>query len=301
MKAKKSLLVIIAFTLLSGCGNKSENTSLDTDVKLSGTLSETRSSSNSEKIIQSNDKKDITSGITTPVFKDRMIIRTGTMNLETENFSETENSIKELASRFSGYLTNSGSSVNTSGKKQGTVEARIPSQNFDNFISEAGKTGKVMSLNINGDDITEEYIDTDARCKTQKALEERLIKLLEEKTAKLTDVVEVEEKLADVRAQIESMEGRLRFLKSQSDYSTLTVSIFEPSLLQTSTGGGFFYEIEEAFGKGLNGFTEVLSGLITFIVSFSPVLILGLIIYLTLKKYFRNRKIKKTEIQTSAV
>ncbi|HMS34109.1 MAG TPA: DUF4349 domain-containing protein [Ignavibacteria bacterium] len=301
MKAKKSILLILAFALLSGCGNKSENTSTDSDIKLSGTLSETRSPFTSEKIIQANDKKVITSDIITPVFKDRMIIRTGTMNLETENFTETVKTITELASGFNGYITNSGSSVNTSGKKQGTVEARIPSQNFDNFISEAGKTGKVMSLNINGDDITEEYIDTDARCKTQKALEERLIKLLEEKTAKLADVVEVEEKLADVRAQIESMEGRLRFLKSQSDYSTLTVSIFEPSLLQTSTGGGFFYEIEEAFGKGLNGFTEVLSGLITFIVSFSPVLILGIIIYLTLKKYFRNRKIKKTEIQTSAV
>ena len=62
-----------------------------------------------------------------------------------------------------------------------------------------------------------------------------------------------------------------------------------------------FYEIQEAFGKALNGFTEVLPGLITFIVAFSPLLILGIIIYLSLKKYFRNRKIKKTEIQTSAV
>lgn len=301
MKAKKLIFVIFAFAILSGCGNKSEKSSLDTDSKLSGTLSETNSPSTSEKIIQVNDNKQISSELMTPVFKDRMIIRTGAMSLETENFTETEKTITELASRFSGYITNSGSSVNTSGKRQGTVEARIPSQNFDNFISEAENSGKVISLNINGNDITEEYIDTDARCKTQKALEERLIKLLEEKTAKLTDVVEVEEKLADVRAQIESMEGRMRFLKSQSDYSTLTVSIFEPSLLQTSTGGGFFYEIEDAFGKGLNGFTEVLSGLITFIVAFSPLLIIGIFIYIMVKKYFRNRKIKKTEIQTSTV
>lgn len=300
MKAQKLIFVIFTFALLNGCGNKSEKI-YDSDSKLTGVLTESISPSTTEKVIQTKDKALISRDLIAPVLKDRMIIRTGTMNLETENFDESEKAIKDLAIRFSGYITNSGSSVNTSGKKQGTIEARIPSQNFDSFVSEAGKSGKVMSLNINGNDITEEYIDIDARCKTQKALEERLIKLLEEKTARLTDVVEVEEKLADVRSQIESMEGRMRFLKSQSDFSTLTVSIFEPSLLQTSTGGGFFYEIEEAFGKGLNGFTEVLSGLITFLVAFSPLFILGLLLYVILRKYFRNRKTKKEVVHAGII
>ena len=113
-------------------------------------------------------------------------------------------------------------------------------------------------------------------------------------------MVEVEEKLAGVRAQIESMEGRMRFLKSQSEFSTLTISLYEPSLLQTSTGGGFFYEIEEAFKKGLNGFTDVLTGLITFVIAFSPVLLIGSLIFLLIRKYFRNRKIKKADIPLTA-
>jgi major membrane immunogen (membrane-anchored lipoprotein) len=300
MKAQKLILVIFTFALLNGCGDKSEKI-FDSDTKLSGITTESGLPSTTKKVVQDTKTKQVSLDLNVPVLKERMIIRTGTMNLETENFDESEKAIKDLASRFSGYITNSGSSVNTSGKKQGTIEARIPSQNYDSFVSEAGKSGKVMSVNINGNDITEEYIDIDARCKTQKALEERLIKLLEEKTARLTDVVEVEEKLADVRSQIESMEGRMRFLKSQSDFSTLTVSLFEPSLLQTSTGGGFFYEIEEAFGKGLNGFTEVLSGLITFIVAFSPVFIIGLLLYVTLRRYFRNRKIKKEVVQAGII
>ncbi|MBK8551943.1 MAG: DUF4349 domain-containing protein [Ignavibacteria bacterium] len=202
--------------------------------------------------------------------------------------------------RQNGYITNSNSSVNTSGKKQGIIEARIPLQNFDTFISNVSKSGKVMSLNVTGNDITEEYIDLEARHKTQKALEERLIELLEEKTAKLTDVVEVEQKLADVRAQIESMEGRMRYLKNQSDFSTLSISLFEPSLLQTSSGGGFFYEISEAFKEGLNGFTDVLTGLITFMIAFSPVLIFGLIVFVLIRRLVLKRKNKKPDVQVQA-
>lgn len=299
MKAQKFILVILTFALLSGCGNKSGR-SFDSDTKSSGIQSELSLPTTAEDKIQNPSLKPISLDLTEPVIKDRMIIRKGTMSLETEKFDESEKAITGLAAGLNGYITNSGSSTNTSGKKQGTIEARIPSKNFDEFISEAGKTGKVMSLNVTGNDITEEFIDIDARCKTQKALEDRLIKLLDEKAAKLTDVVEVEEKLAGVRAQIESMEGRMRFLKSQSDFSTLTISIFEPSLLQTSTGGGFFYEIEEAVKKGINGFTDVLTGLITFVIAFSPVLIIGSLMLLLIRKYIRNRKIKKADIPLTA-
>lgn len=299
MKAQKLIPLIFLFTILSGCGNKSER-SFDSDMKLSLPQSESGTLSSTGKVFQTQETNQNSQFLSLPFFKERMIIRTGTMNLETEDFDESLKSITELASRYRGYITNSGSSVNTSGKKQGTAEARIPAQNFDSFVSESGKTGKVMSVNINGNDITEEFIDIEARCKNQKALEERLINLLNLKTAVLTDVVEVEEKLAEVRAQIESMEGRMRFLKNQSEYSTLTISLFEPSLLQTSAGGGFLYELEEAFAKGLNGFTEVLSGLITFIVAFSPVLMIGILLSFLIKKYLRKRKLRRAEIQTSA-
>ncbi len=232
-----------------------------------------------------------------PIPKDRMIIRTGNMNLEIENYDESEKLILGETNKQKGYITNSSSSVNASGKKQGLIEAKIPSANFDSFISNISNIGKVMSLNVTGNDITEEYIDLEARHKTQKALEDRLIKLLNEKTAKLTEVVEVEQKLSEVRAHIESMEGRLRYLKNQSEYSTLTISLFEPSLLQTSSGGGFFYEISEAFKEGLNGFTEVLKGLITFVVAFSPIIFSVLILFFLIRKFKQKRKLKKSEFQ----
>jgi hypothetical protein len=85
----------------------------------------------------------------------------------------------------------------------------------------------------------------------------------------------------------------LEFLKDQAAYSTITVSVFEPAILNTSSGGGFFHEIGQGVKKGLSGFTSVISGIITFVIALSPVLaIFGVIIYITVR-IIRKRKLAK--------
>jgi len=222
----------------------------------------------------------------------RMIIRSGTMSVENENFDETDQKIKDITRNLGGYVTNSTSQVNQSGKKQGSLTIRVQADKYDALLAEIAKTGKVMNQNITGRDVTEEYVDAEARLKTQRELETRLLQLLAEKTSTLTAVVEVEQKLANVRENIEKTEGRMRMLKDQASYSTITVSIYEPAILNTSSGG-FFYELEQGFEKGLTGFTKVLSGIITAIIALSPIIaILGLIVYITIR-VIRKRKAAK--------
>jgi hypothetical protein len=221
----------------------------------------------------------------------RMIIRSGTMNIEADNFNDTEVKIKQIVNSTGGYVTNSSSQINASGKKQGSITIRVSANKFDELLGELSKTGKVVNQNISGKDVTEEFMDAEARLKTQRELESRLLKLLAEKTAKLTDVVDVEQKLASVRENIEKTEGRMRYLKDQASYSTLTVSVFEPSILNTSTGGGFFYELGESISKGLTGFTKVVSGIIIFVIAFSPVLLIAWVILYFVRKYLRKKKL----------
>lgn len=223
----------------------------------------------------------------------RMIIRSGSMQLEADNFGDTEAKVKQIVNGVNGYLTNSTSQLNVNGKKQGTITIRVSADKFDVLVSELSKVGKVMNQNISGKDVTEEFMDAEARLKTQRELETRLLQILAEKTANLTALVEVEQKLAAVRENIEKTEGRMRYLKDQASYSTLTLSIFEPAILNTSTGGGFFHEIGEGIKRGLTGFTAVISGIITFVIALSPILaILGLIVYITVR-IIRKRKLVK--------
>jgi uncharacterized protein DUF4349 len=226
----------------------------------------------------------------------RMIIRSGTMSIEADNYNDTESKVKQIVNSLNGYVTNSTSQLNASGKKQGSITIRVSSAKFDELISQLSGIGKVMNQNISGKDVTEEYMDADARLRTQRELESRLLKLLSEKTSTLSAIVEVEQKLAAVRENIEKTEGRMKYLKDQASYSTITVSVYEPAMLTTSSGGGFFYELGESISRGLTGFTKVMSGLITFIIAMSPVIALILLILFFVRRYFRKRKAFKAAV-----
>jgi len=225
-----------------GCGNKSEKqqvtydksveTSEPQDLKNTAPTSTKNVSALKDLMVKTDEK--------IPDVKDqRMIIKTGSLSVEVDKYDEAENKVSEVVKKYSGYIANSNSSQNSSGNKSGTLTVKVPADKFDALVSDIGKIGKVMNQSIQANDITEEYVDLEARVKTQKELEQRLIKLLDDKAARLSDVIEVEEKLASVRQKIESFEGRMKLLKSQSDLSTLTISIYEPSMISTSSGGGF--------------------------------------------------------------
>jgi hypothetical protein len=295
-KIKFLILTALVFTFISGCQKdkmtpnvntpKSENTQPGKDAPL---LSE-------QDELKKDIKKEQTGYTTTGSTSDktidvskRLVVKTGTLSLEVENFDDAEKRVNEIAKSQNGFIANSNSSVNSSGKKSGTIVIKVPVDKYDNLINDVSAVGKVANKNISSSDVTEEYIDLESRVKTQKELEQRLLKLLAEKTARLTDVVEVEIKLASVRQNIESIEGKMKYLMSQSSYSTLSVSIFEPSLLQTTSGGGFFYEIGQGIKKGLNGLTEILSGLIAVVIALLPVIAFVSVVVWIILKFVRRK------------
>jgi len=308
MKLTKTLILafILPFVVaLNACQQESDKTSGNQDIisyktDAPSTTTDLESAPKNKDFTSSENKPD---GLlkqvnyqqptenTNPTDK-RMIIRTGTMSIENDSFDETELKAKEIAKNLGGFITNSTAQVNQSGKKQGTLTIRVQADKYDALLAELAKTGKVMSQNITGRDVTEEYVDAEARLKTQRELETRLLQLLAEKTANLTAVVEVEQKLANVRENIEKTEGRMRMLKDQASFSTITLSIYEPAILNTSSGG-FFYELERSFEKGLTGFTKVLAGIITFVIAMAPILaILGFIVYIVIR-VIKKRKVVK--------
>ena len=308
MKLTKTLFLafILPFVVaLNACQQESDKTSGNQDVinyktDAPSTTTDLESAPKNKDFTSSENKLDGSlkqinyqqpTENTNPTDK-RMIIRTGTMSIENDSFDETEIKAKEIATNLGGFITNSTAQVNQSGKKQGSLTIRVQADKYDALLAEIAKTGKVMNQNITGRDVTEEYVDAEARLKTQRELEARLLQLLAEKTSTLTAIVEVEQKLANVRENIEKTEGRMRMLKDQASYSTITVSIYEPAILNTSSGG-FFYELEQGFEKGLTGFTKVLSGIITVIIALSPIIaILGLIVYIAIR-IIRKRKAVK--------
>ncbi len=287
---------VLFIFILFGCETESDK--LPVNVEKSSDLLQESEIRNNES--STNKSRNLSGNRTStddklPEIKDqRMIIKTGSLSLDIEKYDDAEVKILEIVKSQGGFVSKSNNTVNASGSKSGTITVKVPADKFDLLVSEISKIGKVVNQNIQASDVTEEYVDLESRLKTQKELEQRLIKLLDEKAVKLSDVIEIEEKLASVRQKIESIEGKMKLLKSQSDLSTLTINVYEPSMLSTSSGGGFFYELKQAIKKGLSGFTKVIAVLIVFIISVIPVLLLAYIVYRIIKLILKRRKQNKS-------
>jgi hypothetical protein len=141
-------------------------------------------------------------------------------------------------------------------------------------------------VNVNAEDVSEEFVDLTARAANGRRLEERLVDLLRTRTGKLQDVLTVERELARVREEIERIDGRMRFLKSSAQLSTLSVNLFEPPPLVSSVPG--HSPIGEAFKTAWRNFIGVLAGGIASLGFVVPVAILMWGALVVAKKYRRR-------------
>ena len=299
---KAVLIILLGLVVLSGCNERSGNKDMSPPMTQEIQVDDGTRSPKSD-LIQTSGTQDNLQGEEQEIptqDQQRLIIRNGTMNLEIESYNEADKKINELVKNLNGYTSASSSSLNAAGKKQGSITIKVPAEKFDELIAKLGEIGQISSQNITSSDVTEEYIDLGARLKTERELEQRLMTLLDTKAGSLSDIIEIESKLATVRQKIESVEGRMKFLRSQAAFSTLTVSIFEPSLLDTSSGGGFFYEIGQAFKEGLEGFTDVLKIIITAAIALIPLLVfVAIIVFVVVRaiKWYNKRRMTKKPAQ----
>ncbi|WP_197275406.1 DUF4349 domain-containing protein [Nonlabens sp. YIK11] len=215
---------------------------------------------------------------------DRKLITNGRIEFETNDISQTRNNIITAVNKHRGYIAADEESSST-GRKTNTITIRVPSKNFDNLLSDA--TAGVDRLDyktINVKDVTEEFLDVEARLKTKKELEGRYLEILEQ-AKNVTDILEIERQIAVLRSDIESFEGRLKYLENQVSYSTLHISFYE-STPELSYNKNRF---SESFANGWDNLVWFFIGLIN-IWPFIIVLIALVILFRYLRRRRRIRK-----------
>ncbi len=134
--------------------------------------------------------------------------------------------------------------------------------------------GEVISQSANSDDVTEQAIDIEARLKNLRA-EEATLRSFLDRTAKISELLEVERELARVRGEIESMDAQLTYLKRQSARATLTITLIEPDPITPS--GGVTWDLRQAFARGIAITAGMLTALVTLAV---PIATLGVVVAL---------------------
>lgn len=211
---------------------------------------------------------------------DRKIIRNGELTIELDNPDSAQRRITTIAESLGGFVVTSESQQTESHGQQSrlsvTVIVRVPSEKFAAAIDQIrglGAGAHILHEKISGQDVTEEYIDLEARIRTKKALEAQFMEIMK-RAQKISDALEVQSQLAEVRGEIERLEGRRRFLENQSSLSTITIHLQTPAPLVATTTPGFWHNIREAFGDGLTTATEIILGFIRLAFVLVPVLLL---------------------------
>ncbi|MBI2583839.1 MAG: DUF4349 domain-containing protein [Candidatus Aenigmarchaeota archaeon] len=153
------------------------------------------------------------------------LIITAVLKLETTEFSKTVEEIRHVAFRFGGFVGESN--LNLAERKTGFVVIKIPKESFEDALNDLRRIATLKEEKSSLQDVTEEFVDLESRLKNLKATETRFLTLFD-KAETVNEILEVERALSSIREQIETLEGRKKFLEARTDFATITVNVEEP-------------------------------------------------------------------------
>lgn len=162
----------------------------------------------------------------TEVRPDRMLIWKAHLSMQVWSVSNAVSEATAMAQRQGGFVEQKSDQ----GDESARVTLRVPSKTFRAAVANLETLGTVTYRNFEGEDVTEQYIDVDARLKNKIVLRDRLKQLLEKATG-VKDVLAIETELNRVQGEIDSMEGRIESMKGQVDYATITLSLERKAIL----------------------------------------------------------------------
>ncbi|MBR6735622.1 MAG: DUF4349 domain-containing protein [Oscillospiraceae bacterium] len=216
---------------------------------------------------------------------ERKIVYTGNMELETKEFDNALSVINSLISEAGGYISSqeiSGASMNYKGyyERRAYITARVPSADFDSFMTGVSDICNVTSRAVWTDDISDTYYDSAARLESLELQEDRLLEILS-KAERLEDIIVIEQELSNVRYQIESITAKLRRMDNQVDYSTVTLNlreVVEYSEIDTEPIS-FGEELKNEFERGIKRVKNFFKDLALWAVGDLPVMLLWLVLW----------------------
>jgi hypothetical protein len=212
------------------------------------------------------------------------IIKTADMTLEVRDVTGTVESLKALAVSHGGYLSSTNIRKNNNNQLTGTVIVRVPQASFDTAIEGAKALGTVKSISTSGEDVTEQYIDLEAR-KTSYTNQLAQYNAIMKQSTQVEDIIKVQEQIDRVQTELDRLNGRLNYLNSRIDLATITVYLQEPE----PVGGQAGHDFVSTINDGIAGFLGMIDALIILVFTLLPLIIIGAIGY-WVYKWNKGRK-----------
>lgn len=283
---KKVLLAAVLILSISACHHKQEK--VTTEFESSGSGAGNGVSADANMVLKEENEPSL--NFSPPEVKEDefrpQIIKTGDIRFEVEDLKTSTATVSALVSKYKAYVSTS-STTNQKTSFETKLSIRIPSQSFDRFLDELSNGAKYIDhKNISTEDVTEEYVDIEARLKNKKEVEKRYIEILRNNAKKVEDIIKVEEQLRVIREEIEAKEGRMRYLKSQVSYSTLEVEMYQLTGYVASTPErGFIYKLIDSLKEGWMSVVNIILGLFSI---WPWLIVFGAIAFVVRRRIFKK-------------
>lgn len=203
----------------------------------------------------------------------RKIIYTANVSLVVKDFAEVDKQIQALTEEFGGFMAEFRENGSSGDQRSGRWVVRTPVERFQEFLDRLVALGVPESREIQTQDVTEEFVDTEARLTNKRKLEARILGLLEKQAGEIKDVIAVETELGRVREEIERMEGRLRFLANRVDLTTITIYAREDFDYVPPQAPGFLSKVETTWSQSLIALSRFGEGIALMAVAIAPWLV----------------------------
>ncbi len=272
MKKRALLCSVLALSLVfSACAKKSSspsaspgenrNTSVPMDsftnqkMDIVGTAAP-KEAPNADAKLNSTNKEE----------ENKKIIKNASLSIVEENLANLSDSLRKKAEELGGYIESESLM-----EIRLTARVRIPAQKFDEFITYTEKGFTVKNKNVSAENITDVYVDNEARLKNLRAQEEQVLTILK-KANTVEEVLKVQTELYKIRGEAEALEARKKSWDKQVDYATVTINADKKTVVvdnkKTILSGNEFFK---SIGTGFNntGVTLILAvqNIIIFVIS----------------------------------
>lgn len=290
MKRYVALFLTITLFAVLFCGCAAESISVKEDFAIAETAADYGYSSSYEE--ESPIRSEGAS-----VAANRKLIKTVSLDVETENFDSTIHELEAQTDFYGGYIE----SVNiynrySSTRRTASYIIRIPAEKIDSFSGEIGNLCNILTRSERQEDITLQYVDTESECNALRIEQERLLELL--KTAEnLTDILEIETRLTEIRYRLESVESQLRKYDDLVAFATVNLDIEEVEIYTPTEEKGFWEKLGDGFIDSIQGVWSLMKGLFYLFVVALPYLafiaaVIATVVFIVVFIYRRRNKRK---------
>lgn len=288
------LALVLVLGLLTGCGGASESAAYKSEANYDMVMAaeEAAAPMAMESGLSTGSGAEMREA---SVPENRKWIVTVYLSAETEDLDNLTANLDAQIASLGGYVENqsvyNGSSYETYRRRNANLTIRIPADKTDSFVESVGEFSNVTSQEKNREDITLTYVATESRMKALQTEETRLLELLAQAET-MEDLLTIEERLTEVRYELESVTSQMRLYDNQVDFATIHLNISEVKEYTPVEEPTFWERITKGFADSIEGVGEGIVDFIAWVIIASPYLVIyGILLVVVI---FLARRIRRS-------